>query len=75
MMAPHAMKADTLRGLHEALHGEHQDDFLATMGKEISELKSHGTYTIVRKESMPYGANLPPLTWDLKIKQYSDEQM
>ena len=77
MMAPHAMKAsathdpDTPR-LHEAMRGEHRDEFLAAMGKEIAELESHGTWTVIRKESMPSGANLLPSTWALKIKRYPD---
>jgi hypothetical protein len=77
MMAPHAMKASTTHDpdtprLHEAMRGEHRDEFLAAMGKEIAELESHGTWTIVRKESMPAGANLLPSTWALKIKRYPD---
>jgi hypothetical protein len=77
MMAPHAMKAssghdpDTPR-LHEAMRGEHRDEFLTAMGKEIAELESHGTWEVVRKESMPAGANLLPSTWALKIKRYPD---
>jgi histone deacetylase 1/2 len=80
MMAPHAMKAsathdpDTPR-LHEAMRGEHRDEFLAAMGKEIAELEAHGTWKIVRKESMPDGANLLPSTWALKIKRYPDGRM
>jgi hypothetical protein len=58
MMARHAMKASVThdpdtRRLHKAMHNEHQDKFLATMGKEIAELESHRTWTVVRKESMP----------------------
>jgi hypothetical protein len=80
MMSPHAMKAsathdpDTPR-LHEAMRGEHRDEFLAAMGKEIAELEAHGTWNIVRKESMPDGANLLPSTWALKIKRFPDGRM
>jgi hypothetical protein len=81
MLAPHAMKAsattsdqDTPR-LHEAMRGDHRDEFLTAMGKEISELESHGTWTIVRKETMPDGANLLPSTWALKLKRYPDGNM
>jgi hypothetical protein len=45
------------------------------MGKEIAELEAHGTWTIVRKESMSDGANLLPSTWALKIKRYPDGRM
>jgi hypothetical protein len=75
VLAPHAMKAsaahdlDTPR-LHKAMHSGNRDEFLATMGKEIAKLKSHGTWTVVRKESMPTSANLLPSTWALKIKRY-----
>jgi hypothetical protein len=80
MLAPHAMKAsathdpDTPR-LHEAMRGDHRDEFLTAMGKEISELESHGSWTVVRKETMPDGANLLPSTWALKLKRYPDGNM
>jgi hypothetical protein len=47
-----------------------RDEFLSDMAKEIAELKAHGTWTIVHKESMRKGANLLPSTWALKIKRY-----
>jgi hypothetical protein len=80
LLAPYAMKAlavhdpDSPR-LHEAMQGDHRDEFLAAMGKEISELESHGTWTIVRKETMPDGANLLPSTWALKVKRYPHGNM
>jgi hypothetical protein len=80
MCHPHAMKAstshdpDSLR-LHEAMSGEHREDFLVAMGKEIEELESHGTWTIIKKISMPQGANLLPSTWTFKIKRYPDGRM
>jgi hypothetical protein len=43
LMHPHAMKASVTPRLHEAMRGEHREDFLIAMGKEISELKAHGT--------------------------------
>ena len=61
--------------LHEAMRGEHRDEFLSAMGKEIAELEAHGIWTIVRKESMSDGANLLPSTWALKIKRYPDGRM
>jgi hypothetical protein len=74
MKASSTHDPDTPR-LHEAMRGEHRDDFLAAMGKEISELEAHGTWSIVRKESMPLGSNLLPSTWALKIKRYPDGRM
>jgi hypothetical protein len=52
MLAPHAVKASATHDpnsprLHDAMQGEHRDDFLAAMGKEISKLKAHGTWEIV----------------------------
>jgi hypothetical protein len=61
--------------LHEAMRGEHRNEFLATMGKEILELETHRTWKIVWKESMPKGANLVPSTQTLKIKGYPDGRM
>jgi hypothetical protein len=61
--------------LHEAMRGEHRDEFLAAMGKEITKLEAHGTWQIVRKEFMPDRANLLPSTWALKIKRYPDGRM
>ena len=58
--------------LHEAMHGEHREDFLKAMGKEISKLESHGTWDIVRKTSMHQGTNLLPSTRAFKIKRYPD---
>jgi hypothetical protein len=74
MKASAVYDPDTPR-LHEAMQGDDRDKFLAAMGKEISELKSHGTWTIVRKETMPDGANLLLSTWVLKVKHYPDGNM
>jgi hypothetical protein len=80
MLSPHGMKAssavdpDTPR-LHEAMRGDHRDDFLTAMGEEISALEAHGTWNIVRRDSMPAGSNLLPGTWALKIKRYPDGRM
>jgi hypothetical protein len=80
VLAPHAMKAsstvdpDTPR-LHEAMRGDHRDDFLAAMGEEIAALEAHRTWNIVRRDSMPAGSNLLPGTWALKIKRYPDGHM
>jgi histone deacetylase 1/2 len=56
------------------MRSEHRDEFLTAMGKEITELESHGTWTVIKKETMPTGANLLPSTWALKIKRYPDGQ-
>ena len=80
MSHPHAMKASTSHDpdsprLHEAMRGEHHEDFLVAMGKEIEELESHGTWTVVKKTSLPRGANLLPSTWVFKIKRYPDGRL
>jgi hypothetical protein len=80
MLAPQAMKAsathdpDTPR-LHEAMRGDNRDEFLSAMGEEIAALEAHGTWTIVKKETMPQGSNLLPGTWALKTKRYPDGRM
>lgn len=53
--------------LHEAMIGEHQEDFLVAMGKEIQELESHGAWTVIKKTSLHHGANLLPSMCALKI--------
>jgi hypothetical protein len=80
IQGPHAMKASSVSDpdtpkLHEAMCGDQRDDFLTAMGQEIAELESHGTWDVVRKASMPSGANLLPSTWALKIKRYPDGRM
>jgi hypothetical protein len=75
MLAPHTMKASATHGpdtprLHKAMAGEHREAFLSAMGKEISELEFHGTWTIIRKASMPKSANLP-----FKVRRYPDGRM
>jgi hypothetical protein len=80
MMAPHAMKEsathdpDTPR-LHEAMRGENRDEFLVAMSEEIAALEAHGTWTVVKKETMSPGSNLLPGTWALKTKRYPDGRM
>jgi hypothetical protein len=75
MRHPQAMKASSTHDpdsprLHEAMKGEHHEDFLMAMGKEIQELEAHGTWMVVKKESLHHGANLPPSTWAFKIKRF-----
>jgi hypothetical protein len=48
MMAPHAMKASIthdpdISQLQQAMRGSHHNEFMAAMGREIAELKSHST--------------------------------
>ncbi len=80
MCHPQAMKAsptsdpDSPR-LHDAMSGEHREDFLVAMSKEIEELESHGTWTVIKKSTLPRGANLLPSTWAFKIKRYPDGRM
>ena len=45
------------------------------MSKEIEELESHGTWTVIKKSSLPRGANLLPSTWAFKIKRHPDGRM
>ena len=62
---PHAMESlmkhdpDTPR-LHEAMSDEHQDDFIADMGNEITELEQRNTWNVAKKDSLSRGANLIP---------------
>ena len=55
---PRAMKAsaapdpDSPR-LHEAVGGEHREEFLVAMSKQIEELESRGTWTVIKKSSLP----------------------
>ena len=80
LLAPHAMKASPFPDpntprLHEAMQGDHREEFLTAMGEEIAALETLKTWTIVRKETMPSGANLLPGTWALKTKGYPNGQM
>jgi hypothetical protein len=74
MCHPQAMTASTSHDpdpprLHEAMDGEYCEDFLVAMGKETEELESHGTWSVLKKTSLPSEAsNLLPSTWAFKIK-------
>ena len=57
--SPHMLKAsmhdpDSPR-LHEAKNGEHREEFLKAMIKEITELEAHGTWTVMPKSCLPAG--------------------
>jgi hypothetical protein len=60
ILAPHATKdsathdPDTPR-LHETMHSDNCDKFLSAMGEESAVLEVHGTWTEVRKATMPQG--------------------
>ena len=57
MQCPSLMKAKgkdpDLPPLHEALAGPNREDFLEAMRNEIKELEEHGTWTVVKKSSVP----------------------
>ena len=77
---PHAMKAsmthnpDTYR-LYEAISDEHLDDLPSAMVKCIADLEQRNTWKVVKKTSLPLGANLLPSTWAFKINRYPDGRM
>ena len=80
MLHPRAIKASSTvdpdsQRLDEEMYGKQREDFLKATGKEISELESHGTWTIVRNTSMPQGTKLLSSTRAFKIKRYPDERM
>ena len=80
MLAPYELKASVIHDpdtprLHEAVGEDHQEEFIIAMGKDIAEIKELNTWTVVRKSSLPKGANLLPSTWAFKIKQYPDGKM
>ena len=58
--------------LGEALRGPHSEDFLEAMKSEIISLEEHDTWTVIRKTSVPEGANVLPGTWVFKIKRFPD---
>jgi hypothetical protein len=69
MMVPHAMKASSTHDpssprLHEAMRSKDQDEFLIAMGKEIAELKSHGTWAIDCQKGV-YASRSKPLALNL----------
>ena len=51
---PHAMKESTehdldTHRLHEEISGEHRDDLLTAMGKDIAKLEQQNTWKVVNK--------------------------
>ena len=58
--------------LQEALASPQREQFLEAMRKEIQELEEHDTWTVVRRDELPEGANILPSTWALKVKRFPD---
>ena len=73
---PQLMKAKSndpdLPQLHEALAGPYREEFREAMRNEIKELEEHNTWTVVRRDQLPEGANVLPSTWALRIKRFPD---
>ena len=42
------------------------------MEKEVQELEGHNTWEVIKRSSLPEGANILPSTWSFKIKKYLD---
>ena len=54
----------------ESLSGEHREDFIEAMKKEVSALKKRTTWFLVPKWKLPKGAKIIPTTWAMKIKRF-----
>ena len=50
-------------GMMEALSGPHRDEFMEAMKNEISELEHHGTWTVVKRSTLPPNTKVLPGTW------------
>ena len=50
-------------GMMEALSGPHCDEFMEAMKNEISELEHHGTWTVVKRSTLPPNTTVLPGTW------------
>ena len=60
---PHIKKAAAKNdpdtpNFREALYGPLRDKFLEAMSQEIAELEEHGTWYVIRRSSLPEGANV-----------------
>ena len=71
---PHTKKAATkydpdTPNNKEVLSGPHKDKFLEAMSQEIENLEEHGTWNVIRRSSLPEGANVLSSTWAFKIKR------
>ena len=79
MHNPHVLKAgkhdpDSPK-LHEALSGAHRDAFMKAMEAEIADLQKHETWQVVKRSSVPEGAQILPGTWVFKIKRFPDGRL
>jgi hypothetical protein len=59
----------------EAMTGPYREEFLAAMRQEIEELEGHKTWKVLKRSSLPEGANILPSTWAFKIKRYPDGRL
>ena len=55
---------------HQAMAGPHRAEFQIGMKKEIKELEERSTWTVVKRSSIPEGANVLPVTWAFRIKRF-----
>ena len=71
-------------GTVEALTGQHRDDFLEAMKKEITELEGHETWTIMRRADIPeeeqqdgtmVKPKVPQGTWAFRIKRWPSRSL
>jgi hypothetical protein len=58
--------------LDQAMMGPHREEYVEAMVKEIGDLERHGTWTVVKRSSVPEGKKVLPSTWALKLKRYPD---
>ena len=54
----------------EALSGEHRDAFMEAMKNEMLELEHHGTWKVIRRDSLPSDAKVLPGTWAFRVKRF-----
>ena len=73
---PFSFKASThdpdTSNIGDALSGPHREQFLEAMEKEVQELEGHNRWEVLKRSSLPEGANILPSTWAFKIKRYPD---
>ena len=50
-------------GIMEALSGPHRNEFMEAMKNEIAELEHHGTWKVVKRNTVPSDATILPGTW------------
>ena len=62
-------------GMMEALSGPYRDEFLEAMGNEITELEHHGTWEVVKKNTVPDDKKVLPGTWAFRVKRYPSGEM